>query len=831
MDFPKWLSAPLVIPLREYSLSAHFRFRLSKVGLEFKLLVIVVAVSLVGVLSSFVLVLTLQRQQLIDATHASVTRLSNAVEASLEHAMLNNDRVLLSQIVQTMANREGAIEQIRIVNVAGVVQVSSTASEVESRFDRTEPACQFCHYDQTNSGNQTTILTSNVNHPVLLNVQVIRNRLECQSCHSAQSPVLGIMMIEIPLADLDNQLTAAIWRIGLSALITIGLLVGLMLIALKRLIVQPVHELTQGMTEIRNGNLDYVVQVPSHDELGDLAAASDAMRQQLKASFAERDRRNQDLVMLNDLAVNASESLDLQQILELALDTVVNRLGMQAGSIYLADEDTGCFTLRACRGLSKAQQRDIENRRQQPEGDLSHKTAQSGEEVVVANMASDPRFLGLWDDLDNRSYVNIPLKGKGRAIGTMGLVTHPGQPLTDVGVNVLKTVGHEVGTAIDNAFLLAETRRREQETITLYRLMMKIASSLEFDHVVAAISEGACQVLNADVGAVGLVDEEQGKVSIKAVVGNRTDIWKVLHIPLCNSFFSVTPICIAEWSSDLAIPRVAELIAQEGIVSSLAAPMWRNGHLYGFVGILTRQPRHFRNQDTQLFVRFILQVVVAIENADLYKQVRYMATLEERDRLARELHDNLAQMLGYLNIKAAITKHFLANNEIEGAFASLLELEQVSNQAYVDVREAIFSLRTISPSGWELVPTLREYLADYRKHYGIDAQLVLADESCCGLNTEVQVQVNRIIQEALTNVRKHSGANRAWVRFESSEHHVRISIEDDGCGFDPENSSREGSEHFGLQIMRERAASVGGTLQIDSSNHAGTRIVLQMPLL
>ena len=158
-------------------------------------------------------------------------------------------------------------------------------------------------------------------------------------------------------------------------------------------------------------------------------------------------------------------------------------------------------------------------------------------------------------------------------------------------------------------------------------------------------------------------------------------------------------------------------------------------------------------------------------------------------------------------------------------------MEQVSNQAYADVREAIFSLRTISPSGWELVPTLREYLADYRKHYGIDAQLVLADESCCGLDADVQVQVNRIIQEALTNVRKHSGANRAWVRFERAEHQVRISIEDDGRGFDPANYSGEGSEHFGLQIMRERAASVGGTLQIDSNYAAGTRVVLQVPRL
>ncbi len=829
MDLGRLLSKPIGIPFRANALSPHVQIRSPIRGIGLKLLLIVFGVSLFGVITSSALILTLQRQELIDSTQSSVTHLGNAIAASLEQAMLRNDRVALNQMIQTIAGK-GNGEQIRILDKQAVVQASSIPAEIENRLNRTDATCQFCHADQVQPANRTTILTSQGGRSVLLNVHVITNSPQCIGCHGAESQVLGVMMIEMPLSDLNNQLTAAFWRIGMSAVLTITLLVGLLSLGLKRLVLLPVDELTRGMSEIRAGNLDAAVRAPSGDELGDLAIAFDTMRQQLKSSRAEMEHRTRELAILNELALGTSELLNLQRILDLALDIVVNRLGMQAGIVYLLDSSTGRYVQRACRGISQGQCQDIERRRERPGGDLSHLTAKTGQEIFVANMAADDRFQGLWDELERRSYVNVPLKSRGAVVGTLGLVSHAGQELTDREVQVLKAVGHQVGTAIDNASLLAETQRREQETVTLYRLMMQISSSLELDHVLEAIAEGARQVLDADIGAVGLVEEGQSQVSVRACVGNTMDLWRGLSIPIKSMFASgaplTGPIVIEEWTSDLPIPCIEQLIDQEGVVSSLAAPMWSRGRLYGFVGIMTRQRRRFLRAESQLFVRFVLQVQVAIENADLYRQVRYMATLEERDRLARELHDNLAQMLGAMNIKASITKHHLARNQIEDAFSSLLELERVTNQAYTDVREAIFSLRTFQPSEWELVPTLREYLTDYRKHYGIDVQLVAEEEMPVGLGGEAQVQVVRIIQEALTNVRKHSGARRAWVRFAQDKAFVQISMEDDGQGFDPD---RVAAEHFGLQIMRERAESIGGTLRVNSEKGMGTRVLLQVP--
>ncbi len=833
MDFSKLITFNFMVPTPKRSAESRSGFVLSKPGLSFKLLLIVVGVSMLGVLVSALLVLSLQRQQLIDSAEKATTRLGNAVAASLEHAMLSHDEVMAAQITQAMVSK-AEVERVRILDAQGIVWVSSMSVEVGDRFDQGAPACQLCHTVRPAPNNKTNILASSAGHEVLLNVNVIRNQPKCAGCHDPQDKVLGHLMIETPLTDLRNQLTAGFWRMTLSALATFGVLVGLMILALRRLVTRPVSELARSAAEIGGGNLEYQMQLASHDELGDLAASFDTMRQQLRASRAEMERRNQELLVLNEVALAASQLLDLQQILDLALDTVVNRLGMQAGAIYMLDEEAGRFTLHASRGISDAQCQEIERLRQQPGWDLSQRVAQTGEGIFVADMAVVDQFKGLWDNPRGRSYVNVPLKSKGAVVGTMGLVTHVGQPLTEHMVEVLTAVGHEIGIALDNALLLAETRRGEQEATTLYQLGTQVSTSLELGQVLDAVAEGARQVLAADIGVVGLLDEERQEVLVKATAGTRTEALNALSVPVRggapgSALASGRPIIVEEYQSDLPILHDRELIAAEGIISFLAVPLRRGGHLHGLVGVMTRQRRRFTQEDIRLLTRLSQQVVVAIENARLYQQVRHLTARTERDRLARELHDYLAQTLGYLNVKASVTDDLLSKGQIAQAQASLLEMRGIAREAYTDVREAIFSLRTMAAAGLGLLPTLREYLAEYRVHYGLNTSLAIDDESLAEFPADVGIQISRIIQEALTNVRKHAQASRAWIRFEQDGDRVCISVEDDGRGFDPAQLTGEGRQYFGLQIMRERAEGVRGNLELYSQPGQGTRVVLWVP--
>jgi nitrate/nitrite-specific signal transduction histidine kinase len=219
-----------------------------------------------------------------------------------------------------------------------------------------------------------------------------------------------------------------------------------------------------------------------------------------------------------------------------------------------------------------------------------------------------------------------------------------------------------------------------------------------------------------------------------------------------------------------------------------------------------------------------------IENDELQKRTHSLAILEERDRLAREMHDNLAQTLGYINLKAAMADSELVLRQTNEARASLLELKRAAKEAYTDVRESIFNLRNAPTSGDGLLAILTNSLTEYRAQCGIEVQLYIADERLAEFPVEVQVQVNRIIQEALTNVRKHSGASCAAVRFGREDGHIQIQIEDNGKGFDPNEIKANGSGHYGLQIMRERAESVGGELEIDSEDGVGTRVTLLVPI-
>jgi nitrate/nitrite-specific signal transduction histidine kinase len=832
MDFPKVLSAKSVPSVLRRLPHFHSIWSPFKARLNLKLLLIVVSVSLIGSLVSAFIVLTLQRQQLIGHAQATATRLSDVVEASLEHAMLTNDRIVAGEIIQAVVNEE-SVERIRVLDADGVAQISSTPTEVGQRFDRSQSGCQVCHIDEVAPDSQTIISSSKSGRGVLLNVNLIHNQPQCAGCHQPQTEVLGLLMIEMPLTDVREQLADGWWQIGLAELGSSLVLVGLMLLALRKLVIRPVGELAEGAAEIGAGNLDYKVRVTSQDELGELAKAFDSMRQRLKASLAGLERRNQELSVLNEVALAASQLVDLQQILDFALDTVMNTLGLEAGCIYLRNKESGRLMRRTCRGLSHSPCEEIERPRRQASRGFSEQVVRSGELIFIADMAADDRLQGLWPDKRGRSYVNIPLKSKGAVVGTMALVTYDGQPLTEREVEVLQVVGDEIGIAIDKALLLAETRGREQEATTLYQLGMQLSSSLDLGQVLEVVADSARQLLAADIGVVGLLEEQRQAMVVAATAGAWTRALRGLRVPISGETPGVVlargrPLILEEYRRGLPIPHAKDVIEAEGVVSFVAVPLQRGEHAVGMVGVMMRQGRHFTQHDVQLLTRLAHQVVVAIDNARLYQQVRRLAILEERDRLAREMHDYLAQALGYLNLKASLTSGLLSSQQIDQVEAGLLELKQVTKEIYTDVREAIFSLRTATPPGLGLLPTLRDYLEEYERHYGVHADLVAQDYPT-GFSPEVDVQVLRIIQEALTNVRKHAQASCAWVRLEQEDSRLCITVEDDGRGFDPARSTRAGQRYFGLQIMRERAESIGGRLELDSRPGQGTRVVVCVP--
>lgn len=214
---------------------------------------------------------------------------------------------------------------------------------------------------------------------------------------------------------------------------------------------------------------------------------------------------------------------------------------------------------------------------------------------------------------------------------------------------------------------------------------------------------------------------------------------------------------------------------------------------------------------------------------EVQEQTQSVATLQERERIARELHDGLAQALGALHSMAVASRLRLSKGTVDGLEGTLEEMAVIAGQAYEEVRQSIFGLRTMVSRGLGLIPAITEYLHEFSERSGIQVRLVVEEDTAARLGPEAETQLIRIVQEALSNVWRHSRAGHAAIRFHTDGGVVHVVVEDDGIGFDPRAPRPSTKRRFGLQTMRERAETVGGTLQVDSSPGGGTRVDVRLP--
>lgn len=226
------------------------------------------------------------------------------------------------------------------------------------------------------------------------------------------------------------------------------------------------------------------------------------------------------------------------------------------------------------------------------------------------------------------------------------------------------------------------------------------------------------------------------------------------------------------------------------------------------------------------------QAAIAIENDRLQAELRALAVRSERERIARELHDGVAQVLGYVNTKSQAAGELLASGRLVEAKTQLDELAAAARSTYVDVREAILGLSSpVAPLGG-LVAALRAYARQFAEASKLAVQVdpTRAAEGI-RLDPTVEDEVFRIVREALTNVRKHAAARRVVIRLDVAADGLVVDIADDGRGFDGTASESQSTDwpQVGLIGMRERAAAMGGQIEW-RSEAGGTTVHLTVPI-
>ncbi len=379
---------------------------------------------------------------------------------------------------------------------------------------------------------------------------------------------------------------------------------------------------------------------------------------------------------------------------------------------------------------------------------------------------------------------------------------------------------------------LEQTNR---ELLALHEAGLDITSDLRLDRVLQRVVDEARDLVGARYGALSYLDE-QGRLAEFITSGidpGQRDALGPLptgHGLLSNVLRDGERIRLGDLTEHPGANGFPD--GHPSMQSLLAVPIAAHGVVLGNLYLTEKEgAAEFERTDEETLARFATQAALAIENARLHRQARELAVAEERERIAREIHDSVAQVLGYVNTKAQAAEALLDVGEVERAAAQVGQLGQAARDAYADVREHILGLRATGDADRTFVETLRLYLESWQAQSGV--QVALVTEPAEGFDVALpetgELQLLRIIQEALANVRKHASATRATVALSLGRGWIEARISDDGQGFDPVASARGVTPRFGLSTMRERAEAVGGILTVETTTGAGTTVAVRLP--
>ena len=225
---------------------------------------------------------------------------------------------------------------------------------------------------------------------------------------------------------------------------------------------------------------------------------------------------------------------------------------------------------------------------------------------------------------------------------------------------------------------------------------------------------------------------------------------------------------------------------------------------------------------------FVVAAVPYRINLNIRRRIEREAIIQERRRIAREIHDGVAQSLGYLNLKTKQVADLMAGKDTVKAVNELGDVRKIVQDTYEDIRESIDQLST-EIRNLPIIPALSSYTTEFGNNNGINVQFK-ATKGFPNLSPVAELQLLRIAQEALTNVRRHALASEVGVKLENTRETVTMKIKDNGQGFVLSDLEKAPPGYHGLTIIKERAEGLGGSLEIASVPQKGTELKVTLPL-
>jgi ligand-binding sensor domain-containing protein/signal transduction histidine kinase len=383
---------------------------------------------------------------------------------------------------------------------------------------------------------------------------------------------------------------------------------------------------------------------------------------------------------------------------------------------------------------------------------------------------------------------------------------------------------------------------RTKELAALNAVASVVSRSLDLNQVLTNALDKTLEVIEIEAGGIYLLQEDAQTLGIAAHKGlGAPFVAEIDNLKVGEGFSGQVvrtgePLVVQDLSTDPRLTRPA--VRESGFQSLAIAPLVSRGEVLGSLFVITRGRREFSQQEVELLTSIGGQIGVAVENAHLYEQAQQVAVVQERQRLARELHDSVTQSLHSSTLLAEAGQRLASAGDLERTRHYLARLGEITQQALKEMRLLVYELRPLALKEVGLVGALQQRLDAVERRAGVEARLVVVGDTLQGvgdarqgegeveLTATVEEELYRIAEEALNNALKHAEPTSIVVTIcaegEPPDQPVELEVVDDGRGFEPDVVSEAGG--LGLVSMAQRAEKIGGRLTVHSAPGEGTRV-------
>lgn len=444
----------------------------------------------------------------------------------------------------------------------------------------------------------------------------------------------------------------------------------------------------------------------------------------------------------------------------------------------------------------------------------------------------------------HQNMICVPVSGSGSAHGLLQLVSGPGTGFDAENIKELEGVGYYLNAAINNAVVIETLQRERDASAALYDIGLTISRFLDLDEILEHAVSKVQEILDSQVTwYLDCTQHEAPLAVIRAVAGIPPEPYqtgRVVHLRGQVGHFlrskegsePVDHILI----QDLGVPHDGDplfcdaefdrALVASGAASVVAVPVGDDDSLMGVLCSFSKQAHQYGNDEVDLLHRVATQLLIALKTCDLHATRKAVAVMEERQRLSDELHDNMAQVITGVSLELHYLEKLAGKNMPDKKFRALVDRLQAIRQTLADakaaIRHAIFELRL--PEDKDLWSNLLDFSRRFERWHDLQVEVALPSEPL-QLPIKDQREVIHIAQEALWNVRKHSGMNKAKIKgnYEPHSGDVSLVISDKGAGsFDQMPDMGQG-----ITTMRDRALRLGGSLNVEKQRDSGVNVVLR----